>query len=52
MQGKKEELPATEGQLKQIADFLHKEVEELTVKEVEEVGGQATLEEQQHSGSA
>ncbi len=52
MQGKKEDLPAPEHQLVQIADYLGKEVDELTKQEVEEVGGQATLEEQQHSGSA
>lgn len=47
----KENLPASEGQLQQIADWLHKDVEDLTREEVENIGGQASEEEQQHSPS-
>lgn len=47
----REDLPATDDQLEKIADFLHKEVKDLTRREVEDVGGQASEEEQQHPAS-
>lgn len=47
---KKECMPiesASESQLEQIAKFLGKEVEDLTDREVDDVAGQATQEEQE-----